>query len=152
MDTQVIMMKTSKKTTTTTLATIPKNRALAVPSAELVRPAPVPHRTNGVVGQVSPDVPTVLEGDGAAARRLIERWKDAERSLAGLPIMSMAATIALENGWLLDDVTGRIVARVDVGWFLHRMRAQPKEQDTAALATPTGLNGAAANEQYLRAA
>jgi hypothetical protein len=66
--------------------------------------------------------------------------------------MSMAAAITLENGWLLDDVTGRIVARVDVGWFLHRMRAQPKEQDPAAFATPTGLNGVAANEQHVRAA
>jgi hypothetical protein len=148
MDTQVIVTKTTKKT----VATIPNNRAPAAPSTEIVRPAPVPHRTNGAVGHVLPDVPTVLEGDGAAARRLIERWKDAERSLAGPPIMSMAAAIALDNGWLLDDVTGRIVARVDVGWFLHRMRAQPKEQDPAALATPTWLNGVPANEQHVRAA
>jgi hypothetical protein len=97
------------------------------------------------------DMPKLLEGDGAAARECIERWLYAERSGGARPIMSMAAAIALANGWLMDDLTGRLVARVDVAWFLERMRARPNERPST-LMPGRDLQGIAANDVHVHAA
>lgn len=72
------------------------------------------------------NLPAVLEGDPGAVARVIERWKAVEAE-SGIPkhrpAMSMAAWNALgADGWVLDDETGRIVGRVDVGWFVERGR------------------------------
>lgn len=86
------------------------------------------------------DLPAILEGNAALVARVVARWKSAEENGAfgAGPAMSMAAWNALgADGSVLDDETGKIVGRVDVGWFLQRGRAKKNDAIRPNVATST---------------
>jgi hypothetical protein len=129
---------------------IPTKSKGLIAGAPATRVAPANARRQPIEEKSRSEMPEVLKGDPAAARRVIERWL--ERTDRSTPIRSMAAAIALQNGWLLDDATGRIVARVDVGWFLARIRSPQEKRTPSVDQKPDMLPGVAANDAHVHAA
>lgn len=91
--------------------------------------------------------PRFLEGDAERGRRVIERW---ERAAANGSTPAMSATAAallwsgdMGNGWILDDETGELVARLDPGWLLERWRrasqTSPQPNEDRKAVTESGF-------------
>jgi hypothetical protein len=128
-----------------------KNTGMRVPIATSLKPAGTAKATRQPPKEArESDMPRVLEGNPQAAQRVIERWLSAANR--SFPVRSMAAAIALQNGWILDDATGRLVARVDVGWLLNRTRLPHDAPACTDEGTPDVLLGRAANDAHIRAA